>query len=405
MTTSSMFNPGRAGGNSGGGGTVTVINNLTTDSATSALSAGMGKKLAEMINEHDQVIASETVLGHVKVDGQTITINSDGTISAVGGTGGSGVVFKQAILPTTAIGQNSWEIPFDDFIYPNDLLIVSHNTTLLSTDMYTITSSGSKWILNIIDDIPNDLPIDRNHVFVIMIKGGGASSPQVIQKTYHYELDTTAIGQDKWNIPIDSFDSNNDSIMIVHNTTVLMNGMSSIAQNGANLELTINNIPSDLPIDKNNVEVYIFKNTLSNGMNEISGSLLIDNTVPESKLDTATKTKLNQRVIVFGTQGAVETGMQDSYGNITFDCTIESIDITLLQTSNEDMEFNFKTTDDFSTWANILPQNLILEKNTNTKSFDISSVSLSTVEIIRLDIMSNNTDAKNLVINMNVKLI
>jgi len=400
-----MFNPGRAGGNSGGGGTVTVINNLTTDSATSALSAGMGKKLAEMINEHDQVIASETVLGHVKVDGQTITINSDGTISAVGGTGGSGVVFKQAILPTTAIGQNSWEIPFDDFIYPNDLLIVSHNTTLLSTDMYTITSSGSKWILNIIDDIPNDLPIDRNHVFVIMIKGGGASSPQVIQKTYHYELDTTAIGQDKWNIPIDSFDSNNDSIMIVHNTTVLMNGMSSIAQNGANLELTINNIPSDLPIDKNNVEVYIFKNTLSNGMNEISGSLLIDNTVPESKLDTATKTKLNQRVIVFGTQGAVETGMQDSYGNITFDCTIESIDITLLQTSNEDMEFNFKTTDDFSTWANILPQNLILEKNTNTKSFDISSVSLSTVEIIRLDIMSNNTDAKNLVINMNVKLI
>lgn len=405
MTTSSMFNPGRKGGG-GGGGTVTVVNNLTTDSASSALSASMGKKLAEMIDEHSKVKASETVLGHVKVDGTTIAISADGTISSVGGnTGGSGVVFKQAVLPTVSIGQNSWEIPFDDFVYPNDLLIVSHNTTLLSTDMYTITSDNSKWILNITDEIPNDLPIDRNHVFVIMIKGGGTSSPQVVQKTYHYKLETTTIGQNKWDIPIQSFDSINDSIMIVYNTTMLMDGMSSVVQNGSNLELTIHDIPNDQPISKNDVEVYIFKNTLSNGIDEISGSILINNTVPESKLEDNTINKINMRTIVFGTQGSIETGLQDSYGTLSFKCEVISVDATLLQPSDEDMEFNFKTTNDFTTWTDILPQNLLLDKNTNSKTFSVQNTTLDIKDIVRLDILSDNSDAKNLVINMNVKLI
>ncbi len=51
--------------------------------------------VATAIEVHADVIASDTVLGHVKVDGTTVTIDGDGTISAAGGGGGGGLTLGE----------------------------------------------------------------------------------------------------------------------------------------------------------------------------------------------------------------------------------------------------------------------------------------------------------------------
>ena len=56
----------------------------------------------KLITGEDLPVASETVLGAVKVDGTTITIDEFGVISAVGGSGGTSISFKENGTELTA---------------------------------------------------------------------------------------------------------------------------------------------------------------------------------------------------------------------------------------------------------------------------------------------------------------
>lgn len=181
---SSMFNkrPGQGGG---GAPPTPVADNLVTDSGNIALSARQGIVLDTMIKDHEKVIASETALGHVKVDGSTIKIDpTTGIISSIA-SGGDSVTHAQAILPTTVADQQTWNIPFSNYKYPDDLLIVTHNSTVVDTNGYTITQNidGVSWDVNIPMQPQYSRPVDENVVFVIMIKGmgtgGGGSSVTV----------------------------------------------------------------------------------------------------------------------------------------------------------------------------------------------------------------------------------
>jgi len=178
MGTSSMFNPNQGTGG-GGSGSVTVIDNLNSNSSGSALSANQGRILKTMITDHSDLIAgvgSTGQLGHVRVDGSTIIIDANtGIISSVGGSGGDAVAHAQAILPTTIVDQETWKIPFVDYKYPDDLLIVTHNSTVVDTSRYSITQNidGVSWDVNIPKNPLYPRPIADNNVFVIMIKGIG----------------------------------------------------------------------------------------------------------------------------------------------------------------------------------------------------------------------------------------
>lgn len=273
----------------GGSSTIDIVDDLTTGGSDKALSAEQGKILNTNAEAHKSKIASTTELGHVMVDGTTITITPEGVISAIGGASGNGG-YKQQLLPTTTIGQNIWIIPFNDYVYPNDLLIVSYNTTLLADNQYAISHNGTNWEVKI-NDIPSDQPIQYNEVFVIMVKLGGGN--RTVQKTIKLPLTTASTGQNKWEIPLNSFDSVNDEILPIYNTTALMTDMYAITFNNGKYYIEINDIPSNQPIDYNQLLLYIFQNTLSNGVDEISGELLIDGTIQEKKLSQEIIDKLN----------------------------------------------------------------------------------------------------------------
>lgn len=168
---------GGDGGSGGGGSDVKVINNLTSTSTTDALSAYQGNILSKRVATHSDVIASTTVLGHVKIDGVTLDIDSDGVLSVVGGSSENdgSVNYFQGVLPTAEIGQTKWKIPLTSYNPTKDLTIVSHNNLLLSNDMYNISNKTGENILEITSKIPS--PIAENKVSIIVIMGassGGA---------------------------------------------------------------------------------------------------------------------------------------------------------------------------------------------------------------------------------------
>ncbi|MFJ7731167.1 hypothetical protein ACIQXF_04660 [Lysinibacillus sp. NPDC097231] len=118
------------------------------------------------------------------------------------------------------------------------------------------------------------------------IEGGGFGSGSGGGKfsTITYDLTTTQENQKSWELPKNSYDKNNDSIIVFHNGSNLSTiswDISGDAFNGYTL-----NIP-DNPIKKvidNNVRIMVFKNLPTDGTESFSGSLLEDGTVSLEKL-------------------------------------------------------------------------------------------------------------------------
>lgn len=395
-------------GNNGGGGTpTTIIDNLTSTSTTAGLSANQGRILNENAQTHADKIASITELGHVMVDGTTIVIDADGKISAVGGgVSPTGRFYEQAVLETTMVDQTVWKLPFTDFNYPQDLLIVSQNSTLLNTNMYTVTQTGNDWFVNIPNDSGYPLPIVNNTVFAIAIKGYGGGTTSIVQKSYEEKLVTNSIGQNKWEITTNNFDPINDTVFPIYNTTILTEDMYTVTSENGKYYITINDIPNDQPVSHNNLSLKVLYNTVSTGMNDISGQLLIDNSVPEKKLMPNLREKINLRVITFEEQGVIKTGVANAHRPLPFECQVESFDITVLQTSTRDMALNILKTTDFISWDKVLAADIVIPANSHNISFTVpSQVMIQKGTVVRLTIVNSNEEAKSLAVNMNVKTI
>lgn len=395
-------------GDGGGSGTdINVIDNLTSQSSTDALSAKQGYILDQNAKTHADKIASDTELGHVMVDGTSIIIDANGKISAVGGgVTPTGRFYEQAVLETTAVDQTTWKLPFTDFNYPQDLLIVSQNSTFLNTDMFTVTQIGNDWFVNIPNDSGYPLPIQNNTVFAIAIKGYGGGVTSIVQKSYEEKLVTNIIGQSKWEITTSNFDPVNDTIFPIYNTTLLTEDMYTITQESGKYFITVHDIPNDQPIANNDLSLKVMYNTVSTGMNDISGQLLIDNSVPEKKLMPNLRDKINLRVIAFDEQGSIKIGDAAAHRPMPFECDVKSFDITLLQTSTQDITFNILQTTDFVTWDKLLATDITIPANSHITAFTVpSQVSIAKGKVVRLTIVNTNGDAKSLSINMNVMTI
>ena len=407
MASNSMFNPGRGKGGGSGGTPVTVINDLNSTSASSALSANMGRELKALHDEHIDKIASTSSLGHVMVDGTSILIDANGVISAVGGgVSPSGRFYEQAVLDTTEIDQTSWKIPFVDFNYPQDLLIVSQNTTLLSIDRFNVIQTGNDWFVNIPNDSGFPLPIVNNKVFVIAIKGFGGGTTSIVQNSYEIELATTSVGQDKWEITSNNFDPINDTVFPIYNSTMLTQNEYTIAEDAGKYYITLNDVPNDIPAQFNNLTLKVLFNTVSNGMNDISGQLLIDKSVPEKKLMQNVQDKINSKTIVFEELGEITIGDKEAHRMMPFSCNVKSVDAVLLQTSSQPLEFNIKQSSDLQTWSNVLPNDIIIPPNTNITTMNLTGqVELLKGKVIRLSVTNTTGDAESLSINLNAMTI
>lgn len=399
------FIGGGSGGGNSGGGTVNVIDNLVTSSSTDALSANQGKVVNDDLQAHKNLIASQNILGHVKVDGTSIVITADGTISATGGgVTPSGRFYEQAVLETTEIDQTTWKIPFADFNYPQDLLIVSQNSVFLNTNMFTVTQTGNDWFVNIPNDSGYPLPIANNAVFIIAIKGFGGGTTSIVQNSYEEKLVTDTIGQSKWEITSSNFDPVNDTIFPLYNTTVLHKEDYFFTEENGIHYINLVNVPNDLPIQYNSLSLKVLYNTVSDGMNAISGQLLIDNSVPEKKLMPNLRDKINTRTIVLGVRGSVANLMHEDVLRLPFDCEVVSVDITVITPSSTDATVNVRKTTDFTAWNDVF-NNISLPANTNyIRHTPSSQVLIPEGEFIRLFTDAFN-GASALSVNVVVKTI
>lgn len=289
MSSIFIYPPTNGQGGGGGTGDVTVIDNLTSTSSTDALSAFQGNvldkkitaqsdtfdlKLTEQFNtinntinekvtelntkieEQSLKIASTTQLGNVKIDGDSIKIRPDGTIYIENVASNAIFEIHELILPTTQIGQSEWIIP-NEYYKSGDTLIVSHNSTVLDSTMYTLTEVGG--VVKVIIQNTNDLPIDKNNVYVVIFHN---KIPDPQFTIYDKVLLTDTLSQKTWTIDTPNFDSTKDSVLVIYNTTLLSNNEYTIV--GDKLTLLVDTAEA---IDKNTVSVFVFSNSRPLGGN------------------------------------------------------------------------------------------------------------------------------------------
>lgn len=370
------------GSGSGGGGTIDIIDHLTSTATDKALSANMGRELDKLIGTHSTLVASDTVLGHVKVDGSTITIDSDGTISAVGGSGGDTEIIDDLNSTRTDAALSANKGRELKELQDNHKDLIASQTVLghIKIDGATIkvTADGT--------------------AYTDILSNG------IVQTSWQGVIPTTAVGQNEWIIPLGTLDKDNDTIFIVNNTTLLQNDMYTIIEIDGNYVVRVNDIPSDLPISKNNMYVVVLQNTASNGMNAISGSLIIDDTIDEPKLHPDLREKINTRVIISGVKGIVENRMQDDILHVPFDFEVVKITATMLTPSSNTCYVNFKKTTDFVAWTDLFANIEILPNTYHTDIPITSQVIVREGEFIRL-FTDSFVGAQSLTVNVVIKTI
>jgi len=289
MSSIFIYPPTNGQGGGGGAGDVTVIDNLTSTSSTDALSAFQGNvldkkisaqsdsfdlKLADQsttinntinekvtelntkIEEQSLKVASTTQLGNVKIDGDSIKIRPDGTIYVENVASNAIFEIHELILPTTQIGQSEWIIP-NEYYTSGDTVIVSHNSTVLDSTMYTLSEVGGVVKVNILNT--TDLPIDKNNVYVVIFHN---KIPDPQFTIYDKTLLTNIVSQKTWTIDTPNFDSTKDSVLVIYNTTLLSNNEYTIV--GDKLTLLVE---TNEQIDKNTVSVFVFSNSRPLGGN------------------------------------------------------------------------------------------------------------------------------------------
>lgn len=431
----------------GGGGTPTpptqVIDNLTTQSAVAALSANMGfvlnGKIVVLANDISDLQLAMTALEmsvadfdddldalstaftthestnvfdgsvhglRVGVNGLEYLDTTTGTWTTVGsGEQSGGSKWQDQLLTTTIIDQKIWDIPFADYEYPNDLLLVNYNTTWLTTEQYTVQakSDGTGYELYIPHAVGE---ISENSAYLVMFKNSNTNPNGVIQQTYSFFAPTTSVGQNTWDIDLSTFDPNTDNLVVNHNNQILTPDQYTITGNSGAYKITLSNIDSQLPIDENKLFLTVFKNTVGTGTNLVSGLILADDTVPETKLTQSTRDKLAYRTITFETQGIIPNGEQNAQRPLPFSCTIKNFDITLITPAEVDMFVNIKKTTDFVTWTDVLSDDINIPANEYfVNHTPASTIQLNEGEIVRLFINNTSANARSIAVNLNAYIL
>lgn len=312
----------------GGSSIAGIVDDLISTDVDKALSANQGRVLNEKITTHESKVASSTELGHVKIDDITIKYNPNGQLYVVEQAGEPiNLENYQKVLTTTVVNQTEWDIPLADYNKEKDTILVSHNTTLLTNEMYEITGVYGAYKVKINVRIPSE--IDKNNVFIVILRnaantggnGGSGTTPQepTLTKIYQFELETTVESQKTWKIPLDTFNPNKDHLVVYHNSTYVPPSMWTITANpsgGYDVNLPYD---MDIAISENQTDIVIFSNYPAGLDDFINGTVILDKSITINKLSQEVQDKLNSI-------GQVEIATTEKLGVIKPDGITLSVD-------------------------------------------------------------------------------
>lgn len=142
---------------------IDVIDNLGSFDVESALSANMGRVLNEEVESHSKVVASDTVLGHVKVDAKTIKIDAEGVISVdvdlLGDLRKEDLLFENLPIGSNSVTFTPTEVDdkFVDLVYfnstklpPKDYELTQDENGVITVILTTKTFQTDEDILNVV---------------------------------------------------------------------------------------------------------------------------------------------------------------------------------------------------------------------------------------------------------------
>lgn len=293
---------------------------------------GFSKK-TDVITEFYFAISKSTGKTYTRSRSKTLNviINDSNWIEGGGSGSDTGGSFTKTIpyfLPTTVENQKSWKLPTSSYDANNDSIIVFHNGIYLPSNSWNL--SGDKlngYTLNIPDN-PMIL-IEDNHVNIIILKnlpsdGTERFSGNLIEdgtipleklsqdlqeniKTVSgslgnsyleaYTLQTIIENQKTWDVPLDTYDAETDTMLIYHNTGLLDKEswtLTGDAGNGYKVNIPDN---PEAAIADNNVIIVVLRNAPSvpNGV-DISGTRITDGSVALAKLSQDVQDKINKVV-------------------------------------------------------------------------------------------------------------
>lgn len=123
-----------------------IADNLTTDDSTKVLSAKQGKVLKDELDSHEIVKATETVLGHITVDGTTIKVDGEGKISLVNTPVETPSTGRFTSTTKTDATHTYLYTPSIALLDSDDIDIIFNTTMLDSTDWELVDDGGNKAI-------------------------------------------------------------------------------------------------------------------------------------------------------------------------------------------------------------------------------------------------------------------
>ncbi|KPN95276.1 hypothetical protein [Lysinibacillus sp. ZYM-1] len=282
-----------------------------------------------------------------------VIINDSSWIEGGGLGNGTGGGFTKAIpyfLPTTVENQKSWKLPTNSYDAYNDSIIVFHNVVYLPSDSWNI--SGDKlngYMLNIPDN-PMVL-IEDNHVNIIILKNlptdgterfsgnlledGTITIEKLSQEVQEviksggglgnayfnaYTLPTTIESQKSWDVPVDTYDAETDTMLLYHNTGLLDKESWTLTGDAATgYQVSIPDNP-ETTIEDNNVIIVVLRNlpSIPDGT-DISGIRLTNGSVGLSKLGQDVQNAINNASGDGVKQWAKDHGLGDFLKTLKFD--------------------------------------------------------------------------------------
>jgi len=196
--------------------------------------------------------------------------------------------------------------------------------------------------------ITNDGQVNNHLDDTGWIEGGeGGTGGGLKLNINTYDLQTTMDHQKSWNIPKESYDKNNDEILVFHNGVYLPPISWDITGNASTgYILTIPENPITEQIN-NNVSILILKNVPTTGDEQFSGSLLTDGSVTMNKLSQDVQDTINSasekieivdNLSVGGSNKALSAEMGKNLKAIV-DEKVDKLELDVLETEvNEHLE-------------------------------------------------------------------
>lgn len=198
---------------------VETIDVATEYTPTDVLGAEAGKDLLIDLNEHKEAIASTTELGHVKVDGDTIIVDPDGTIKAAQSVNLSGIHNTEIVLTPGTVGQLEFEFAYNDYQplkHPNMLFL---NTVKQLPDSYTLTKVDDSTVKLVMNEVPQT----DTFVINITIFDGTLPNGQVgFVSKLEYTLTTNTVGQTEYDFVAPEYEPDKFAVLVFTNSVKML---------------------------------------------------------------------------------------------------------------------------------------------------------------------------------------